>query len=205
MPYAASDRRRSLPDCLRPQGLSSPGSRTVALVLQQDCRPATCRYLRYRLSTFRTACLPCVLGGRQLATSTRIRIAVSWLEPRTHHQPEKLQKLSKNEVGFTPPIETVNDFLCRNITFVFNRVQLVHKGVPRNWCKMRLHGFSKTRMDSLFAAFLHDLSRINGGCGIVANVEIGAETALGAEFGASQKLRLARAGVDCGCSEHSNR
>ena len=81
-----------LRDFLRPLGLSSPGSRTVALVMQQDCRPATCRYLRYRLSAFGTACLRYVLGGRQLATSTRIRIAVSGLEPRTHHQPEKLQK-----------------------------------------------------------------------------------------------------------------
>src|SRR5207244_5010981 len=30
------------------------------------------------------------------------------LEPRTPHQPEKLQKLSKNECFFTPPVFRVN-------------------------------------------------------------------------------------------------
>jgi hypothetical protein len=75
------------------------------------------------------------LVADQLATSTRIRIAVNWLEPRTHHQPEKLQKLSKNECGFTPLKETVNNFLRKDISFIFNRVQLVHKGVPQKWCK----------------------------------------------------------------------
>jgi hypothetical protein len=33
---------------------------------------------------------------------------VTWLEPRTPHQPGKLQKLSKNEVVFTPFIFIVN-------------------------------------------------------------------------------------------------
>jgi hypothetical protein len=33
---------------------------------------------------------------------------VTWLEPRTPHQPGKLQKLSKNEVVFTPSIFRVN-------------------------------------------------------------------------------------------------
>ena len=87
----AGNRRRLLPDCLRPQELSFPGIEDRRPRVCQDCRPAKCRYLRYRLSAFGIACLRYVLGGRQLATSTQIRIAVSWLEPRTHHQPEKLQ------------------------------------------------------------------------------------------------------------------
>jgi hypothetical protein len=33
---------------------------------------------------------------------------VTWLEPRTPHQPGKLQKLSKNEFVFTPFIFRVN-------------------------------------------------------------------------------------------------
>jgi hypothetical protein len=33
---------------------------------------------------------------------------VTWLEPRTPHQPGKLQKLSKNEVVFTPSNFRVN-------------------------------------------------------------------------------------------------
>jgi hypothetical protein len=54
---------------------------------------------------------------------------VSWLEPRTHHQLGKLQKLSKNECGFTLPGKSVNTFVPVSISFIFSGVQLVHKGV----------------------------------------------------------------------------
>jgi hypothetical protein len=33
---------------------------------------------------------------------------VTWLEPRTPHQPEKLKKVSKNDYVFTPSIFRVN-------------------------------------------------------------------------------------------------
>jgi len=51
------------------------------------------------------------------------------LSPGLTDQPGKLQKLSKNEVGFTLPIEIVNTFAIDNKSRVFNRVQLIHKGV----------------------------------------------------------------------------
>ena len=51
------------------------------------------------------------------------------MSPGLTDQPGKLQKLSKNEVGFTLPIEIVNTFVTPSIYFVFNRVQLIHKGV----------------------------------------------------------------------------
>jgi|SRR5215469_1010381 len=44
---------------------------------------------------------------------------VTSLDPRTPHQPEKLQKLSKNDYGFTPSKFWVNrksDFLCALIS-----------------------------------------------------------------------------------------
>src|SRR5579862_2931109 len=36
-------------------------------------------------------------------------LRVTWLEPRTPHQPEKLKKLSKNDYVFTPSIFIVNE------------------------------------------------------------------------------------------------
>ena len=54
---------------------------------------------------------------------------VTGLEPRTPHQPEKLKKLSKNEVvyrefGFLSQRKIA---ICKRR--VFNGVQLVHRGV----------------------------------------------------------------------------
>ena len=51
------------------------------------------------------------------------------MSPGLTDQPGKLQKLSKNEVGFTLPIEIVNTFVTNYKLLSFNRVQLVHKGV----------------------------------------------------------------------------
>ncbi len=49
------------------------------------------------------------------------------LEPRTPRQPGKLQKLSKNECGFTLLGKTVNRRGCDFYAFVFNQVQRVHR------------------------------------------------------------------------------
>jgi hypothetical protein len=57
---------------------------------------------------------------------------VTWLEPRTPHQPEKLKKLSKNEYGFTPSIFGVNEKYGIVSTCVFSRVQAVHRHVTGN-------------------------------------------------------------------------
>jgi hypothetical protein len=51
------------------------------------------------------------------------------LEPRTPHQPDKLQKLSKNECLFTPSISGVNRKRHHLCLFAFNRVHAIHKGV----------------------------------------------------------------------------
>jgi hypothetical protein len=54
---------------------------------------------------------------------------VTWLEPRTPHQPEKLKKLSKNDYGFTPSIFFVNRKSLLATTHVFMRVHAVHSHV----------------------------------------------------------------------------
>jgi hypothetical protein len=56
------------------------------------------------------------------------------LSPGLTDQPGKLQKLSKNESVFTPLRINVNTFVTKNKSFVFNRVQLIHKGVLQEWC-----------------------------------------------------------------------
>ena len=61
---------------------------------------------------------------------------VTWLEPRTPHQPGKLQKLSKNEFVFTPFIFRVNKKRARFICWKINRVQAVHSRLPRSWCNV---------------------------------------------------------------------
>src|SRR5581483_4534504 len=67
--------------------------------------------------------------------------AVIRLQPRTLHQPGKLQKLSKNDCVFTLPSFLVNCFACELMLFIFNEVQLVHKEVPGN-CAARARGCS---------------------------------------------------------------
>jgi hypothetical protein len=57
---------------------------------------------------------------------------VTSLEPRTPHQPEKLQKLSKNDSVFTPSDISVNEKPAPATTFVFNRVHAVHSPVTGN-------------------------------------------------------------------------
>jgi hypothetical protein len=54
---------------------------------------------------------------------------VTSLEPRTPHQSEKLKKLSKNDCVFTPSIFRVNGKSLAVTTFIFNRVQPVHRGM----------------------------------------------------------------------------
>jgi hypothetical protein len=51
------------------------------------------------------------------------------LEPRTPHQPDKLQKLLKNDCLFTLSIFRVNKKLCDLSAFDFKRVHAIHKGV----------------------------------------------------------------------------
>jgi hypothetical protein len=51
---------------------------------------------------------------------------VTSLEPRTPHQPEKLEKLSKNDCFFTPFISAVNEKAQLVSTRVFNQVQPIH-------------------------------------------------------------------------------
>jgi hypothetical protein len=57
---------------------------------------------------------------------------VTWLEPRTRHQPEKLKKLSKNDSLFTLSISGVNEKYAFVSTRFFNRVHAVHRPVPGN-------------------------------------------------------------------------
>jgi hypothetical protein len=57
---------------------------------------------------------------------------VTWLEPRTPHQPEKLKKLSKNEYVFTPSIFYVNENYAFVSTRLFSRVHGIHRLVPEN-------------------------------------------------------------------------
>jgi len=57
------------------------------------------------------------------------------LSPGLTDQPGKLQKLSKNEVGFTLPTEIVNTFVMNYKLLIFNRVQLIHKGMHEEWCR----------------------------------------------------------------------
>jgi hypothetical protein len=56
--------------------------------------------------------------------------SVTSLEPRTLHQPGKLQKLSKNDYVFTPSISAVNQNRAIVSILFFNGVQAVHKRVP---------------------------------------------------------------------------
>jgi hypothetical protein len=57
---------------------------------------------------------------------------VTALEPRTLHQPEKLQKLSKNDFVFTLFKNRVNQKDARITPRIFNRVQPVHRPMPEN-------------------------------------------------------------------------
>jgi hypothetical protein len=54
---------------------------------------------------------------------------VTLLEPRTLHQPEKLQKLSKNEFVFTLFKNRVNEKCAFVSGRIFKRVQPVHSPV----------------------------------------------------------------------------
>jgi hypothetical protein len=57
---------------------------------------------------------------------------VTSLEPRTPHQPEKLKKLSKNDLVVRPSIFSVNEKYGFVSTCLFNRVHAVHKPMTGN-------------------------------------------------------------------------
>jgi hypothetical protein len=57
---------------------------------------------------------------------------VTSLEPRTPHQPEKLKKLSKNDLVVRPSIFPVNEKCGFVSTCLFNRVHAVHKLLTGN-------------------------------------------------------------------------
>jgi hypothetical protein len=80
---------------------------------------------------------------------------VTSLEPRTPHQPEKLKKLSKNEYVFTPSIFAVNEKLQVVSTRVFNRVQPVHKPVPKFGADEGFYFFENPLWTRLSAGFIH--------------------------------------------------
>jgi hypothetical protein len=61
---------------------------------------------------------------------------VTSLDPRTPHQPEKLQELSKNDYGFTPSDFCVNRKKKFTCTFAFNQVQPLHRRVQRKLCNL---------------------------------------------------------------------
>src|SRR4029077_18198870 len=78
----------------------SPPTGQTCLTPRDSILPPT--YLLVRLDQ-RFAIDPCSPSLRHFAMQR-----VTWLEPRTPHQPGKLQKLSKNEFVFTPFIFRVN-------------------------------------------------------------------------------------------------
>jgi len=63
---------------------------------------------------------------------------VTALDPRTPHQPEKLSNCQRTIVLYTLYFLGQSKKLKSNC-FGFNRVQLVHRGVQREWCN---HGFA---------------------------------------------------------------
>ena len=79
-------------------------------------RPALC--YRALLALLRASCSSCS-PDRWLPNIPTFRYCllpkVTALDPRTLHQPEKLQKLSKNDYGFTPSkilVNRKNEFAC---------------------------------------------------------------------------------------------
>ncbi len=94
--------------------------------------------------------------------------AVIRLEPRTPHQPGKLQKLSKNECGSTLFQIVVNSFCAFVCACIFNRVQPVHKALPENRAASRIAPL-RVRRRSCRAASYHRLrNRMNCGSRAVA-------------------------------------
>lgn len=84
------------------------------------------------------------LRDRRIPASTAMLTGdcgVTWLEPRTQHQPGKLQKLSKNEAESTPLPEIVKSLKHAFILLRINHLQTVHSMVPTS-CAIRISWMS---------------------------------------------------------------
>ena len=132
-------------------------------------------YLLVRLDQ-RFAIDPCPPSLRHLALQR-----VTWLEPRTPHQPDKLQKLSKNEGVCTPFVFRVNKKW---------RVLSAGKSIEcrPSTAGCNLFGAGREETVGIFsveAAFFPDFFRLCLWMGVIPNfliVKIPAETLLEARF-----------------------
>jgi sec-independent protein translocase protein TatA len=107
---------------------------------------------------------------------------VTWLEPRTQHQPGKLQKLSKNDCVSTLPAKEVNTFVLKNIPCIFNRVQPIHRHMPKTGAMVFRAFRGKVAPAASFGAQTRDMDSVTSSHSAARDVDNPPKTASSAGF-----------------------
>ncbi len=113
------------------------------------------------------------------------------LEPRTQHQPGKLQKLSKNDAVLRSPKKKSTVFV-QVYLLCFQWSAGCPQGYAEKWCRRRRERRVESRAGCAIGGFAQGGSRMFGAPDENANVKKPAETALEAGFANVAPLDSAR-------------